>query len=129
MFEAAILGIVAGAPERRVSPTNGKVYAPFSVGIEKRAKPGTDRPSMEWVRVTIFGDLAEQLSATLTQGNMVYAEGHLTLDRWTSTKDGSPCFGASLAAWKCEVLPGAGAIGRNRPRNDKHSDGERRENQ
>ena len=65
---------------------------------------------MQWVRVAVFGDRAQELADSLHKGDQIYVEGRLKLDTWTG-KDGQQHAGLSVAAWKTEKLA---QIGRNR---------------
>lgn len=113
-IEAAFFGMV-GKPAELKTSRAGKPFASFSVGTDA----GEDKDGkavLEWVRVTMFGDLATQLAPKLDKGVRIYAEGRLTLDRWTD-KDGAARVGLSLAAFKVERV-GASALGRNRTRGE-----------
>jgi single-strand DNA-binding protein len=83
----------------------------FSVAVHdaKRAEGA----ETEWLKVVVWGELAEQLHAggALVKGTEVYAEGRLKLDQWTAA-DGQQRSGLSLSAWKVEPM---GQIGRRRP--------------
>lgn len=109
-IESAFYGMVGKAAELKTSRA-GKPYAAFSVGVDA-GEDATGRAVMEWVRVTVFGDMATAIAPKLEKGVRVYAEGRLSLDRWTD-KDGGARFGLSLAAFTVERV-GAAAIGRNR---------------
>ena len=65
----------------------------------------------QWLRVAIFGELAQEFSERAAKGDRCYVEGQLTLNTWSDKSSGATKSGLSLAAWKCEKLP---AIGRNR---------------
>jgi single stranded DNA-binding protein len=91
-------------PELRYTQA-GKAVLNVSVGV-------TDgRGGMDWVRVTLWEELAEQMSEQLGRGDQVYVEGKLTLGQWTG-QDGQPRSGLNVSAWKLELL---GAIGRPEP--------------
>jgi single-strand DNA-binding protein len=72
-----------------------------------------DGDDTQWVKVSAFKELAEQLAPRLKKGDSVYVEGTLKLERWE--RDGQPQSGLGVAAWKVEKS-GACAIGRNRER-------------
>ncbi len=115
-IESAFIGRVGTEPELRTSAA-GKPRAAFNVAV------GQD-DAVQWVRVAIFGDLAEQLAKTLQKSDRIYCEGTLKLNTWE--KDGEKRAGLSVAAWKVEKLS---QIGRNRPPKPKgeRPDGDQRE--
>ena len=106
MIEAAIMGqVTSETPIELRTSQSGKRWAAFSVGIG-------EAENREYVRVSIFDDLAARLAAELSKGDKVYCEGRLQLSRWV--KDGTEKTSLQIAAWKC-VKVGASAIGRNKP--------------
>jgi single-stranded DNA-binding protein len=114
-IEAAFFGVIAKDLELKQSRA-GKAYASFSVGTD--AGETDDGVKLtEWVRCTVFGDTAQQLSGKLHKGDRVYCEGSLKLDRWQSDQSEQK-FGLSCACFKCEKV-GTSAIGRNRPKIEK----------
>ena len=109
--EAAFFGMVGKSPEVKTSKA-GMPFATFSVGVDA-GEDKAGKAVLEWVRATMYGDLATQLAPKLDKGTRVYCEGRLSLDRWTD-KDGATRVGLNLAAFKVERV-GASALGRNRP--------------
>ncbi len=87
----------------------GKAMVTFSVAVDdaKRAESA----DTEWVRVVIFGELAEQLQQRMVKGTHVYVEGRCKLNRWEG-QDGAERSGLELIAWVCTPM---GQIGRQRP--------------
>jgi single-stranded DNA-binding protein len=83
---------------------SGKAWCAMKIAI------GQD-DATQWVRVALFGELAQQLAPILQKGDRVYVEGTLRLDRWKNDA-GEERSGLSVAAWKVEKL---GNIGRNKP--------------
>jgi single-stranded DNA-binding protein len=120
MIEAAILGQVTSETIELRTSQSGKKWAACSIGIG-------EAESREYVRVSIFDDLAERLSTELKKGDKVYSEGRLQLSRWL--KDGAEKTSLQIAAWKCMKV-GASAIGKNRARKSKapHQNDERGSN-
>jgi single stranded DNA-binding protein len=88
-IEAAFSGRAGSVPELKTAPS-GAVWAAFSVALGS----GDDAT---WIRVSVFGDLARDLSERLEKGEKVYCEGRLTLSTWTG-RDGEPRTGLQLAA-------------------------------
>ena len=113
-IEAAVAGRVASeGVELRTAQSSGKAWASFSVAVG-------ESDSVEFVRISVFEDLAQRLAGEVKKGDKVHCVGRLQLNRWK--KDGVERFGLQLAAWKVEPL-GAAALGRKpkpkAPRQDK----------
>lgn len=98
----------ASKAELRYTP-DGKACLQFSVLVFSNQQA---EGSPEWVRASVWGELAESLAPQMTGPVEVYLEGWLRLNTWTGT-DGQQRAGLNLSAWKCEVL---GQIGQNRPK-------------
>ena len=106
---AALTGRIGQDAELKYLPT-GNALATFSVAADD-AKKGDDAPT-EWVRVTVWGEVAEELAPRLVKGTRVYVEGRLKLEQWQA-KDGAQRSALKLSAWVCQPM---GQIGKNRPR-------------
>lgn len=65
----------------------------------------------EWVRVTVWGKYAEELTPQLKTGTECYIEGTLRLSRWED-KDGNEKTTLAVNARKIDFL---GQIGKRRP--------------
>lgn len=103
-IEAAFIGTVIDPPTLKQSQA-GKPWAAFRVAVGN----GDDA---QFVRVAVFGELAERLAPAIDKGAKLYVEGTIRLDRW-KTASGEDRAGLSCAAWKAEKV-GASAIGRNK---------------
>jgi len=114
-IEFALVGRLGRDPELKHSQS-GNAWTSIGVGV------GKDEAT-QWVRVSLFGDAAEQAVATLKKGASVYIEGHgLRLDSYTG-KDGTERHGLKGIATKIEVV-GAGAIGRNKAQRQRPPEGD-----
>jgi single-strand DNA-binding protein len=102
-IEAAFIGRVGRDPDLRTSQS-GNPWTALSVAVGEGEE-------VQWIRVAVFGERAEQLAGQLHKGDRVYVEGRLKLDTWTA-QDGKERTGLSVAAWKAEKL---GEIGRHKP--------------
>jgi single-stranded DNA-binding protein len=105
-IEAALSGRVEQEPELRHSKDSGKPWLPLNAVGEGDAT--------QWVRLSVFGEKAEQLAAALHRGDRVYCEGTLTLQRWTD-QAGAERSGLNVAAWRCIRLGRLASAGRARP--------------
>jgi single-strand DNA-binding protein len=114
-IEFALVGRLGRDPELKHSQS-GNAWTAIAIGV------GKDE-NTQWVRVTLFGEQAEQAVATLKKGSNVYIEGRdLRLDSYTG-KDGTERHGLKGIGTKVEVV-GASAIGRNRPPKQRVPEGE-----
>jgi single-stranded DNA-binding protein len=112
MIEAAFLGRISKPGELKTGQA-GKSWAAAKIVI------GTG-DQVQWVRVVAFEDLARTLAA-FKEGDRVYVEGGLTLDRWQDAA-GAEKSGLTVRAWTVELA----AIGRHRtPRPDQRQRDER----
>lgn len=108
MIESALTGRLGRDPDHKLVKGGALPMLALAIAVEDKAGSST------WVRVTVFGDRADELAATLVKGDRCYVEGRLTLDTWTG-KDGAEKSGLSVVATLCQPL---GKIGRQRPRQD-----------
>jgi len=102
-IEAAFVAHVGSEPELKTSAA-GKPWTSVNVAVG-------DGDDVQWLRLAVFGERAQELAGSLHKGDRIYAEGRLKLDSWIG-KDGKERFGLKIAAWKVEVL---GQIGHNKP--------------
>lgn len=99
---ACIAKVVSESVELRTS-AKGVLWAGFSAVVGN----GDDA---SWLRVSVFGDVAQKLAGNIGRGDRVYLEGSLTLSRYR--KDGEERVNLQIAASKCEPL----GIGRHKPK-------------
>jgi single-strand DNA-binding protein len=87
--KAIIVGNLGRDPEVRALPS-GQSVANFSVATTARFKDrnGQQQEHTEWLRVVVFGKLADNCQRLLSKGRQVYIEGRLTTRQYQA-KDGS----------------------------------------
>jgi single-strand DNA-binding protein len=90
--------------------SGGRAFIGFSLAVHDDKRGESE--ATEWVRVTLWGEIAERLDGTLTKGREVYAEGRLRLKSW-KTAEGIDRPSLEISAWRCDLI---GAIGRSAPR-------------
>ena len=105
---AALTGRIGQDADLKYLPT-GNALATSSVAADDVKK--TDGEQAEWVRVTVWGKAAEELTPRLVKGTRVYCEGRLKLEQWQA-KDGTQRSTLKLSGWVCQPM---GQIGKNRP--------------
>lgn len=75
MIDALLTGRLGKPPERRLTKA-GRPWLRLSIAVPQ----GSD--GSEWVVVTVFGDLVDELPEDLEAGETVRVSGRLTLNRW-----------------------------------------------
>ena len=79
-----IVGNLGQDPEIRYTPS-GSAVANLSVGVSEQWRDkntGEKKQTTEWVRVVLFGKLAEVAGEYLRKGSQVYIEGQLKTRKW-----------------------------------------------
>jgi|GEM_PF-1217873 len=102
-IKVAFMGRLGSDPELRTSQA-GKPWAALAVAVG-------DGDEVQWVRVAVFGEKAEQVAGSVHKGERVYCEGTLKLNTWTD-REGQQRAGLSVAAWRCQPI---GQIGQRKP--------------
>lgn len=82
--KVCLLGNVGRDVEVRYTQA-GEPIANFSLALSEKwtAKDGTKQERTEWVRVEVFGKLAQIARDYVTKGKQLYVEGSLATDEWT----------------------------------------------
>jgi hypothetical protein len=78
-MKVATAGVPAGDVELRMSKA-GNTYANLSL-VVNQGEDESGKPITQWVRVAIFGDVAELIARTAHKGDRLYGEGSLTQGR------------------------------------------------
>jgi single-stranded DNA-binding protein len=105
-IEAAVAGRVSSETIEVKTSQAGRKWAAFSVAV---SVADGESDGVEFVRISVFHDLAERLAGELKKGYRVHCVGRLQLSRYR--KEGVEKASLQLAAWKVEPL-GAAALGR-----------------
>src|SRR5690242_13169093 len=103
-IEAAVQGTLGSLPTERHTQT-GKRYVTLAIVVREK---GSD--DAEWVNVSAFEAVADEIPDDLAKGERIYVEGSGRLNRWT-TKDGLPRLNLQVTARRVLVLD---RIGRKR---------------
>lgn len=86
MLKAQLIGNLGNDPETRYS-ANGQMVLRFNVASNGRRKVGDEWQDVtEWVRVSVFGQRAENLAQYLKKGSRVYVDGRLEARPWTDSR-------------------------------------------
>lgn len=85
--KCTFIGNLGRDPEVRTMQNGGKV-ANLSLGVtEKWTKDGEKKEKTEWVRIVIFGKVAEIAEKYCHKGSKIYISGAMQTRKW-SDKDG-----------------------------------------
>jgi single-stranded DNA-binding protein len=101
MLEAAIIGTVWQPIEVKLSKS-GKHYAQFSMAVDDGEDPAGFK-QVEWIKVAIFGQNAQDLARTARRGDRLYCQGSLKLARWMDS-DNFQRFQMQMAASRAELV-------------------------
>lgn len=104
--KAIILGNLGKDPELKYTPA-GKAVCNFSVATNEvwKDKSGEKKEKVEWHRVVVWGDQAENCSKYLTKGCSVYVEGRIQTRSWDD-KDGNKKYTTEITADRIVFLGG-----------------------
>lgn len=103
------IGNLGRDPEIRYMPS-GDAVANFSIACTEnfRDKSGEKQERTEWVRISMFGKLAEIAGEYLKKGSSVYIEGRLQTRKWTN-KEGQDQYTTEIVADRMQMLGGRGS--------------------
>jgi len=96
-----IVGHLGRDAEQRFTP-GGMAVASFSVATTEKRKDGE---KTTWFRVSLFGKRAEAVAPYLTKGKLVYVEGSLRQEEYT-TKDGATRTTLEVNATELQLISG-----------------------
>lgn len=106
--KAIIIGNLGADAEVKHTP-GGQAVATFSVAATDtwKDKDGRKQERTEWVRVVLWGKLAESLQPYLIKGKQIYVEGPLQTRQWDD-KDGHKRYTTEVNARHIQLLGGGG---------------------
>jgi single-strand DNA-binding protein len=96
-----IVGYLGRDAEQRFTP-GGMAVASFSVATTEKRKDGE---KTTWFRVSLFGKQAENIAPYLTKGKLVFVEGRLRQEEYT-TKDGATRTALEVNATDLQLISG-----------------------
>lgn len=100
------IGNLGRDPEIRYMPS-GDAIANFSIACTDsfKDKSGQKQEKTEWVRIAMFGKLAEIAGEYLKKGSSVYIEGRMQTRKWTN-KEGQDQYTTEIVADRMQMLGG-----------------------
>lgn len=104
-----LVGNLGADPELKYTSSNRPVCN-LSVATNEtyKDKSGQKQEKVEWHRVTVWGDQAENCSKFLAKGRSVYLEGRLQTRSWDD-KDGQKRYATEIVADRVVFLGGDGS--------------------
>lgn len=99
------IGNLGKDPEIRYTQ-GGDAIANFSIACTeswKDKQTGEKKEMTEWVRITVFGKLAEICGQYLKKGSQVYVEGSIRTRKWTD-KDGQERYTTEIRGDEMKML-------------------------
>ena len=105
------IGNLGRDPEIRYMP-GGDAVANFSIACTEnfKDKSGAKQERTEWVRISMFGKLAEIAGEYLKKGSSVYVEGRMQTRKWQN-KEGVDQYTTEIIADRMQMLGGRGGSG------------------
>ncbi len=114
------IGNLGRDPETRYT-ASGEAICNFSIACTeswKEKQTGERKEMTEWVRISVFGKLAEICGQYLKKGSQVYIEGSLRTRKWTD-KDGQERYTTEI---KCDQMKMLGSRPDGQRNTDESSD-------
>lgn len=103
-----LIGNLGHSPDLKFTPDKRPVCnLSIATNEVRKDKGGQRQEHVEWHRVQVWGELAENCSKYLSKGRAVYVEGRLTTRQWRG-RDGAERTGTEIVAEKIVFLGGAG---------------------
>lgn len=104
-----LVGNLGADPELKYTAQAGKSVCSLSVATNEtwKDKSGSKQERVEWHRVQVWGDLAENCAKFLKKGRTVYAEGKLQTRKWED-KNGQTKYTTEILADRVVFLGGSG---------------------
>ncbi len=101
-----LIGNLGADPELKYTPS-GKAVCNLSIATNEvwKDKEGNKQEKVEWHRVNLWGDLAENCAKYLAKGRSVYVEGKLQTRSWED-KDGQKKYATEIVASSVIFLGG-----------------------
>lgn len=96
------IGRLGKDPDMRYSP-DGSPVCNFSLAVGWKTK---DKEGVEWVRIVVFGKLAEICGEYLKKGKQIYISGRMTTRKWADKDTGADRFSTEVVADQMQMLGG-----------------------
>ena len=104
-----IIGNLGADPETRYVPS-GAAVTTFSVAVSEQWKDkqtGEPVERTEWVRIEVWGKMAEACATYLEKGKQCYVEGKLRTEQWEDKDTGQKRYATKVRADNVQFLGSA----------------------
>lgn len=110
-----LIGNLGADPEVKYTAQKGVAVCDLSVATNEvwKDKNGQKQEKVEWHRVKVWGDQAENCGKYLTKGRSVYVEGKLQTRKWED-KNGQNRYTTEIVAERVVFLGGGSGDGESR---------------
>jgi len=117
-----LIGNIGSDPELKWTPSN-RAVCNMSLACNEawKDKSGAKQERVEWIRVTVWGDTAENCAKYLTKGQSAYVEGRLQTRSYD--KDGQKHYMTEVVADRVVFLGGGRGAGERSGGNDSRRSG------
>jgi single-strand DNA-binding protein len=110
MNNCVLIGRLVRDPELKFIPSSGRAVAKFTLAVDKELPKdikadfeSKNKPTADFIRITVFGKQAEASANYLKKGIMTSVIGRISTGSYT-TKDGDKRFTTEVIANKVEFL-------------------------
>jgi single-strand DNA-binding protein len=107
------IGNLGRDAELRYTP-GGDAVATLNLACNEtwKDKAGQKQERTEWIRIVLWGKLAESLNEYLTKGKQIYVEGRMQTRKWE--KEGVTHYSTEIKGTQVVLLSGGGSGGSSR---------------
>lgn len=105
MNSVVLIGRLARDPELRYTNSQMPVCQ-FTLAVDRRTKPGEERQA-DFIRVTVFGKIAENAAKYLNKGKQAAVQGRLQTGSYQN-KNGETIYTTDVIASEVQFLTPAG---------------------
>ena len=100
-----LIGNLGADPELRYTPNGNRPVCNLRIATTEvyKDKSGQKKEEVEWHRITVWGDQAENCNKYLEKGRSVYVEGRLQTRSWDD-KDGVKKYSTDIVAERVKFL-------------------------
>ena len=106
MNSVNLVGRLARDPELRYT-NNQTPVCQFTLAVDRRVKPGEERQA-DFIRITVFGKVAENAAKYLTKGKQAAVTGRLQTGSYQN-KNGDTIYTTDVIAAEVQFLTPAGS--------------------
>lgn len=103
MNRVVLIGRLTKNPELKNNEESGKVYAKFTLAVNRNFQKPNSEKDVDFVPICCFGKNAENLSKYMTKGSLISVMGRLQFSSYEA-KDGSKRYSSEVVADEIQFL-------------------------